>query len=91
MTLGDFRTLHPEFRTAPDAMVQSRIDQATSRVAPDIYGDLTERAIEFLAADLLARTPFGLSQRLVDDKGQTTYEQEFEAIKSIVAPRMIVV
>ena len=91
MTLDDFRALHREFRSVADALVQAKLDAAALSIAPDVYGAKTDRGIELKAADLLARTPFGLSQRLVSDKGETVYSRELGELQGEVAVKMIVV
>ena len=91
MTLDEFRAIHLEFRTTPDALVQSKIDDATLSIAPDVYGPKTERAIELKAADLLARTPWGMSQRLVSDKGESVYARELRQLEGEIAVNIIVV
>lgn len=88
MTPTEFRTRFPEFRTATDAMLQPILAEATLRVAPETFGALTESAIGYLAADALAGSPFGTTQRLEDDKAETIYLRQYRALLKQKAIRM---
>lgn len=90
MDVATFRASFPEFRTASDPLIGLRIAEATRRVAPETFGDLTEDAIGYLAAHLLATSPMGISQRLDDDKTESTYLKEYLAIRKAKVPRFIV-
>lgn len=74
ITLADFRTLFPEFTASPDALVQACLDQAETRTDADVFGDLTDEAHGWLAADILASRPFGRASRVgKDNTGETVY------------------
>jgi hypothetical protein len=92
MTPGELRARRPEFRTVNDILAQAAIDEAVATLAPDVYGpDRIDRAISLKAADILARSPFGRSQRLVLDDGSTIYSKELQQLSNEVAIRMIVI
>lgn len=90
MTQDDFLAAFPEFRAA-GAMIPTKLAEATRRVDSSIYGDRTEDAIGYLAAHLLAMSPFGVNLRKEDDKTKSSYLDSFEAIRREVAPSMIVI
>lgn len=85
-----FRLRFPEFRTASNTLINSVIAEATARVASDVFGDLTEAAIGYLAAHLLAVSPFGKNQRLEDSTTVTTYWTEYITIRQQVVVRIFV-
>jgi Protein of unknown function (DUF4054) len=84
MTVEEFRARFAEFRTAGDPLVESVLAEATRRVAPEVYGELTNDAVGYLAAHLLAISPFGKNMRLEDDKSETTFWSEYIAIRKQV-------
>lgn len=88
MTPAAFKTRFPEFRNAADSLVQSVLDEAVLRVAPETFGDLTDTAIAYLAADALAASPFGTTQRLEDDTKETIYKRQYNALLKAKAIRM---
>lgn len=90
MDLAAFRARFPEFRAASDPLVESVLAEATLRVASDVFGDLTDAAIGYLAAHLLAGSPLGFSQRLEDDKTETTYLKDYRALLRQKAVRSFV-
>lgn len=92
MDLETFRTLHPEFEPVLDQVVQSKLDQAAERLDAAIYGRLYDQAHEHLAAHLIVTSPFGHSARLeADQDGTSLYWPEFERIRKLVAPRVMVI
>ncbi|HVJ26385.1 MAG TPA: DUF4054 domain-containing protein [Vicinamibacterales bacterium] len=90
MTLSEFRARFPEFRTASDTLVESVLAEATARLDERIFGALTDAAVGYLAAHLLATSPFGESQRLEDDKSESTYHKSYLAIRQQVVVRTFV-
>lgn len=90
MDTATFRARFPEFRAASDTLVDAVITEATARIASETFGDLTDTAIGYLAAHLLATSPLGASQRLEDDKTETTYFKEYRALGRQTAIRSFV-
>lgn len=82
---GSFRALFPEFNTAPDQLVQSRLDQAALRIDPAVWGSRAGEGQAYLAAHLLALAPGGQFARLVSKEGKTTYGNEHEKMVIQVA------
>jgi len=91
VNVADFRARHPEFRPLTDDQITTALTDATGSIDPEVYGAKMERAIALKTADILARTPFGLSQRLVSDKGETYYANELKQLQREIAINMIVV
>lgn len=89
MTVVEFVERHPEFRNA-GALIGPTIADAKKRLNSVVLGDVYESAIALLTCDLLARTPYGQTLRLVDDKGETTYSLALARLKRERAPRMVV-
>jgi len=74
MTLTQFRTRYPEFRTAPDPFVQAYLDDAAnSLVGPDALGTAYDVAHGLATAHLIAVSPAGKNARMVNDDGTTQY------------------
>jgi hypothetical protein len=90
LTAAKFLVLHPEFDTAPQEMVQNVIAEASRQLNPDVYGDKLDDAHRWLTAHLLTETPFGKTLRQADDDKPTVYFKEYNAIRKLVAPRVMV-
>ena len=91
MDLPEFRARYPEFRTAVDELVVSILSDAEHRVSADVFGEKYDLAHGLMTAHLLAISPFGRSQRLVNDGGKTLYQTEFDALRKEVVPSLIVI
>lgn len=84
-TTGTWRSLFPEFNTAPDQLVQSRLDQAELQIDPAVWGDRAGEGQAYLAAHLLALAPGGQFARLVSKTGETTYGTRYRDLIPMVA------
>jgi hypothetical protein len=82
---GSWRSLFPEFNTAPDVLVQSRLDQAALQIDPNIWGQRAGEGQAYLAAHLLAIAPGGQMARLVSKDGSTTYKTYYDLMVVQVA------
>ena len=85
MNLAAFRSAVPEFQTAGDTLVQSRLDQAALRMDLGVWGTRFDEGHGLLAAHLLALSPYGQMARMVSEKGATTYGTQFDTLTRIVA------
>ena len=85
MNLAAFRSTFPEFQSATDVMVQSRLDQAAARMDLAIWGTRYEEGHGLLAAHLLALSPYGQMARMVSKSGTSTYGDQFRELQTIVA------
>jgi len=57
MTPAELRSKFPAFKNATDPQIQTAIDFATARTPADIWGDLRDQGITFLALHFLAIQP----------------------------------
>lgn len=91
MDLETFRSLHPEFDPLDDSIIEVKLSQAAERLDPAIYGQKYDQAHELLTAHLLVVSPFGQSARLEGDaEGTSLYWPEYERIRKLVAPRIMI-
>lgn len=81
---GTWRSLFPEFDTAPDNLVQSRLDQAALQLDLSVWGTRSGEGQAYLAAHLLAISPGGQFARLQSDKGKSTYGTRYEELVIMV-------
>ena len=77
MDLATFRAMCPEMRTAGDDFVQAYLDEAAGELNATEYGGMYDAAHRLLTAHKIAVSPFGRASRMVNDKGESTYEAEF--------------
>ena len=75
MTLTDFRTRYPEFRTASDAFVSAYLADAANTVVGQSsqLGLAYDTAHGLATAHLIAVSPAGKTARMVNDDGTTQY------------------
>jgi hypothetical protein len=85
MTPAEFKAAFPEFATAADALVQSRLTWAEARTPEDIWGDLQDQGIGFLTAHFLAMLPGGKEMRKGERPGETMYLRERQTLQPIVS------
>jgi len=91
MDRAAFLVSFPEFAKASPELVDAKLAEAARRIAPDVWKEKTDDGIGYLAAHLLAVSPFGQQARLVAKDGGTVYEETYKQIKREVAsgPRVI--
>jgi hypothetical protein len=80
VTPSEFVAKRPEFRTAGAAVGPTLLD-AANRIDPAQFLETTDLAIELMAAHMLAISPFGRSQKLVNEKGETVYLTELNMLR----------
>ncbi len=87
--LAEFAEFDPEDGSA-DALVQAKLDAAYLRTPADIWDTLVDEGAKYLAAHLLATSPFARELRLVQKTGETSYGIERRKLEGIVAagPRL---
>ena len=76
-----FRDLFQEFRTVPDVTVQGYLDMAAARLSVTELGAGYDEAHGNLAAHLIATSPAGVSSRMVNKDGTTTYSGRVDEIR----------
>lgn len=57
VTVSELKAAFPSFKNSADASVQLALDFATARTPADVWGDLQEQGITFLALHFLAIAP----------------------------------
>lgn len=60
MDVATFKTTFPEFASADDGLVSAKLAEALRSIDVDIWGDLAVDGQAYLAAHLLAMSPFGI-------------------------------
>lgn len=82
----------PEFAEVEKPYVERKIAEATRQVDTAVWRDKADDGISYLAAHLLALSPFGQNARLVPpnakatrDEALTTYEREYQRMVRMVA------
>lgn len=78
---GSFRDMFQEFRTVPTVTAQAYLDQAAKRLSVEELGDAYDEAHGNLAAHMIATSPAGVSSRMVNKNGSTTYEARLNEIR----------
>jgi hypothetical protein len=68
-------------RTVPDTVAQGYLDQAAKRLSEDELGDAYDEAHGNLAAHMIVSSPGGISSRMVNKDGTSTYSTIVDAIK----------
>ena len=79
---GTFRDLFQEFRTVPDITAQGYLDMAARRLSVSELGSGYDEAHGNLAAHLIATSPAGVSSRMVNKDGTTTYSGRVDEIRA---------
>ena len=78
---GTFRDLFQEFRTVPDVTVQGYLDEAARRLSVTQLQGAYDEAHGNLTAHLIATSPAGVSSRMVNKDGTTTYSGRVDEIR----------
>lgn len=84
MTYAEFIVQFPEFSKAGEALVQAHLDAATACTSEAAFGDLYSQAIAYLAAHMLAMSPFSQQMRIDKSSGSSTYGDFY---KSYILPK----
>ena len=84
--IRSFLSRFPEFEPAGKPMVREGIAEATRGVDTGVWGAKTDDGIRWLAAHLLAITPWGQQARMVSKDGSTTYGVEHARLMRSVTP-----
>lgn len=82
----DFLARFPEFEPAPPAMIGAAIAEAKRGVDADVWREKTDDGVRWLAAHLLAISPFGQQARLVSKEGSSTYGEHHKMLVKSVTP-----
>jgi hypothetical protein len=85
VTAADIKSEFAEFSDLDDALIDPKIADAVQRVSSDTWGDLTDHGVKYLACHLIAISPLGEQAKLFTKTGETTYLQEYNAVKASLA------
>jgi|JI102314A2RNA_FD_contig_121_103807_length_4112_multi_2_in_0_out_0_5 hypothetical protein len=88
ITVAEFLEEFAEFDpgdSSTDALVQAKLNAAYLRTPADIWGDLVDEGAKYLAAHLIATSPFARDLKLVQKTGETSYGVERAKLEGIVA------
>lgn len=88
MSTATFRARFPEFRTAADDLVQTILDEAALRVDAQAWGAKLDVAHGYLAAHLLASSPYGKSLRL--EGAEERYLSLLDELRAETVPGILV-
>lgn len=70
----------PELKACPPETLQAVLDAAANELDADELGAAYPEAWALLAAHKLAVSPYGRTARMLNDKGESTYQTEFQAV-----------
>lgn len=89
MTEAEFLVRFPEFTPASSSgLVQAKIDEAAGGLNTDVYGSRLDEAHGYLAAHLLAISPFARNSRMTDEsENPVSYWNRYAEIRKAVSPR----
>lgn len=74
----------PEFKLAPIGYVQAKLAEAARQIDVNTWGDKAPDGQGYLAAHLMALSPFGNTAKLTADS-TTTYELHYRRLLQIVS------
>ena len=82
----DFLARFPEFEPASKGMIDEAIAEAARNVVGGVWREKNDDGVRWLAAHLLAISPFGQQARLISKDGSTTYGKRFAELVRSVTP-----
>ena len=85
MTPTEFKAEFAEFAGASDSIVQAKLTQAEAETDAAVFGAQVDDAVKYLAAHLLALSPFARDMKLVDKGGETVYGRQRRRLERIYA------
>lgn len=80
VTVSSFKARFPEFNNTDSDLVQSALDEALLQVNATVFDSKRDLGIQYLAAHILAVSPFGEPARLSDDSQSTIYYRRFQKL-----------
>ena len=85
VSLDAFTTQFKEFQGVDATLLQAQLSAAVLSVDATVWGAKADQGVYYLAAHMLALSPFGQNARMVDAKGQTTYWIHFRRLRSEIS------
>ncbi len=82
VSIATFKAHFPEFADAraPDDLIAAKLDEADNQTNSETWGDLLDQGILYLAAHLLATSPFGQQARLASSDATSTYGNRYDRL-----------
>jgi hypothetical protein len=90
LTAEQFLDAYPEFETAPEDLLNTKLAEALGELNAAVYGSKLDAAHGWLTAHKIASSPYGRNLRQQDDESESVYWKEYARIRRLVAPRAIV-
>lgn len=81
--LAEFAEFDPEDGSA-NVLVQAKLDAAYLRTNAAVWGDMRDEGAKYLAAHLLALSPYARQLKLVSSNGETSYLMQRRAMEMAV-------
>ena len=81
----DFRSMFPEFGDTGADLLAEHLANAATHVPEDTWQHRQREGHAYLAAHLLAISPYGQNARLASAEGESTYGRRYEALRIEVA------
>jgi hypothetical protein len=78
---SDFDNRFPEFAGRPDTLMTSVLAAAASRTPASRWGPRQFEAVLYLAADMMARSPYAREMKLVQKDDSTLYSKTLRSLK----------
>lgn len=84
LDVATFKTRFPEFGAVDSPLLQAKLDEANRRIDRGLWDAFTQPLGDdgqgYLAAHLLALSPFGNAAKMVAKDGTTTYEKHWRRL-----------
>jgi hypothetical protein len=84
-TTAQFFLDFPEFSGASSVTLQKRIDWATDRTDPGVWGGKTEQGIAWMTAHFMALLPEAKDMRQGEQPGESMYGRERARLNRLVS------
>lgn len=85
LSLETFLERFPEFDKTTEALVEAKLAEALLQIHAPTWGDKADLGQGYLAAAMLAQSQRGLNSRLQSDQNRSTYQDQFDRLRSSVA------
>lgn len=85
VTSDRFRARFPEFELLPEATLQEYLRSAEAQIDAAVWSVLADEGVLYLAASLLALTPYGQQAKLADASGKSTYRSRYDELVGFVS------
>lgn len=85
VTAASFLAEFPEFSGASVTLVNAKIAAATLRTPASVWGPLQDEGVKYLAAHLLANSPFARELQLTRENGESIYTPERSRLERTAA------